>query len=219
MRIGQMRYVIFLLIVFVSCTSQDKTLDGKPLAPNAHVDEGSATSAAPLQADKSDQKTAELTPKEQQAWRKRLPIPANCSEYDPDDPDSVGARILRLNDRQTVVDARCMLGSYQESHLIFLWDATNRKGERLNFPVYQRRPSAKTTTETELDQLWGQTEFDSSAKQLKVFSRFRQTGDCGWWALYSFPSAAVKLVEFHLKSECDGKDPMNPQGWPSVTVR
>jgi Protein of unknown function (DUF1176) len=178
-------------------------------------------SSAQDEEGKSASKAAALSAEEQQAWRKRLPLPARCAEYDPDptDPDSFGARILVLNEKQTVVDARCMLGTYQPSHLIFLWDNSGGSAKALSFPVYQANPPSKTPKRADVSELWGETEFDASSRQLKVFSKFRQAGDCGWWALYSFSNDGVKLDEFHLKSNCDGNDSMNPQHWPAVRVQ
>jgi len=213
-----MKYLLTLLILCIACASHDKAPRNSGEAPGG--DGGvPAMPGTPVSAEKSSGKSTPLSPEEQQAWRKRLPLPARCPDYDPDpsDPDSFGARVLIVSEKQTIVDARCMLGTYQPSHLVFLWDGAAAKA--LSFPVYQTKPPAKTPSRADVGELWGQTEFDASAKRLKVFNRFRQSGDCGWWALYSFPNGAVKVDEFHLKADCDGNDPMNPQHWPAVTIQ
>jgi len=211
-----MKYILTLLILCIACTSHDKAAQRAPESATTRV--GSSAESS-VQAEKRSDKAVSLSPDEQQTWRKRLPLPAKCPNYDPDpsDPDSFGARVLMLNEKQTVVDARCMLGSYQPSHLVFLWDGTAAKP--LTFPVYQTKPPAKTPSRSDVGELWGLTEFDAAAKQLKVFSKFRQDGDCGWSAVYSFPDGVVKVDEFHLKSDCDGNDAMNPQHWPAVQVQ
>jgi len=213
----RMKYTLSLLILCIACTLHDR--DSRPVSAMPAAGSGTTDSAAAAQAAKDSSKPVPLSTDEQLAWRKRLPLPARCPEYDPDpsDPDSFGARVLVLREKQTVVDARCMLGTYQPSHLVFLWDGSAAKA--LSFPIYQTKSPARTPTRREVGELWGLTEFDASSKQLKVFNKFRQTGDCGWWALYSFPEGAVKIDEFHLKADCDGTDPMNPQHWPSVAIQ
>lgn len=209
-----MKFTLVLLLVCIACTSHEN-------APRMVAEAGPSASPAQGQAEKSGGKQVPLSTDEEQAWRKRLPLPAKCPDYDPDpsDPESFGARILALTDKQTVVDARCMPGTYQPSHLVYLWDSSDNAARPLSFPVYQTKPSSKTPSRSDISELWGETEFDPASKHLKVFNKFRQTGDCGWWALYSFAGGAVKVDEFHLKTECDGKDPMNPQHWPSVSIQ
>jgi hypothetical protein len=207
---GAIPGLVIGVLAFCACNSGRSV--ARPVQDQPSVASGSKGAVPP------DGQTKSLSGEEQNAWRQRLDVPARCTGYDSNDPSSTSARVMQLDSSLSIVDIPCMLGAYQGSHLMFLWNDTAHSAKALTFSAFEKKRHAEQPSESQMTEIWGQTNFDNAGKQLLVFSEDRQIGDCGWQAVYTFPNGTPSLREFRLKTVCDGKDAMKPDKWPLVSL-
>ncbi len=213
----RIKLLAFLLLSLNGCAGHD---DSPSRAARNGPEPSASAQGSPAEAPRaaSSLKKSDLTYEDRKAWREILKWPDDCEQaFDYPDKNFGGLEFHRLADGQYLVAVTCTLGAYQGYQSYFFYDETAREPSS-KLLTFESRESqdGDSLTETRSTEVWGQPDFDEKTKELKVFNRFRGSGDCGILATYEFADGAPKLKELRAKTACDGKDGGGPEKWRKI---
>ncbi|KAM3101609.1 DUF1176 domain-containing protein [Phormidesmis sp. 146-12] len=118
-------------------------------------------------------------------------------------PDALQrSSFLRVGNQKYIVQIMCNFGAYQGAYEYYLLSesAGQTQSKPLNLLKIGER-GEKLVDNT----LVGYPTYDSSKKELTVFTKSRGIGDCGSFGRYQFENDRFVAQEIRIKSECDGK--------------
>lgn len=157
---------------------------------------------------------------EREVWRRVIGWPEECEEAYRATiaPRRSGVLFHDLGQGRKLAQITCAPGAYQ-GYFVFAGIETGANGEvkgrLLKFPVLES-PDGINLRRKESVEVWGTVTFDQSKRKLKVLNRFRGTGDCGTYFVYSFPKGVPVVDRARVKQRCDGKGGEDPSSWPGI---
>ena len=141
------------------------------------------------------------------AWRQLLKWSNDCEEsFQATGSGRSGIQSFPLTGDRRLIEVACAAGAYQGSQEYFLLHGSAARP--LKFRVVE---DGKLKDATEIT---GLAEFDVKTGELKVHNRYRGLGDCGSYAIYTFPGDEARVKELREKAECDGEGAEHPERWP-----
>jgi Protein of unknown function (DUF1176) len=112
------------------------------------------------------------------------------------------SEFFRVENKKYIVQIMCYLGAYQGAYEYYL--LTENAGQIQSKPLNLLKISEDGSKQVD-NSLGGYPTYDSSKKELTVFTKGRGLGDCGAFGRYKFENDRFIAKEIRVKSECDGK--------------
>jgi hypothetical protein len=124
--------------------------------------------------------------------------------------------IYRLNEKEYLVEIMCFLAAYQGNYQYFLYK--NIDSEFTIKPLYFQLFSKNNRNKINLKNirhLGGFPNYDQETQILTIYTKGRGLADCGSFSQYKWEQDRFKLLEYRLKSECDGNY-IEPENYPQI---
>jgi len=119
---------------------------------------------------------------------------------------AVGTPVSKLDDKKSLAIILCATHAYNISFNIYVVDHETRQAAREHFAVFSPERGWTATD------ILSNVDFDQETKQLSMFHKARGLGDCGIGGLWQWTEFGFKMISFHSKDDCDGKD----NDWPQI---
>lgn len=178
------------------------------------------TSSAALAPQTEGMAKDNVTQEGRKLWRKVIQWPNGCEEsFDYPDPKMGGVVFYALGKQRFLVEVVCTLGAYQGYQRYYLLNESRNPPvvAPLVFTIFEvKGERGDRLARTQSEELWGTPEFDRKTRLLTVLNRFRGTGDCGTFSIYTLEQDRPQLKEIRTKIECDGSGADNPKLWPKL---
>ncbi|MEP3630358.1 MAG: DUF1176 domain-containing protein [Hyphomicrobiales bacterium] len=121
---------------------------------------------------------------------------------------ALGTAISTLDDKNSVAVVPCSAHAYNVTFNVYVIDHETKAAKRQQWAVYSGFTGWIGT-----DRLTN-VNFDQETKELFMVHKGRGAGDCGMTGLWKWGEYGFKMVSFHAKDDCDGKNDDWPQVFP-----
>lgn len=121
---------------------------------------------------------------------------------------ALGTAVSSLDDENSVAVIPCAAHAYNVTFNVYVIDQETKVAKRQQWAVYSGFTGWIGT-----DRLTN-VNFDQQTKELFMVHKGRGVGDCGMTGLWKWGEYGFKMVSFHAKDDCDGKDDDWPQIFP-----
>ncbi|MEP1443591.1 MAG: DUF1176 domain-containing protein [Hyphomicrobiales bacterium] len=121
---------------------------------------------------------------------------------------ALGTAISTLDDKNSLAIIPCSVHAYNVTFQAYVINHRTKKAKRQQWAVYSGFTGWIGT-----DRLTN-VNFDEESKELFMAHKGRGLGDCGTAGVWKWEEFGFKMVSFHAKDECDGKDDDWPQVFP-----
>ena len=134
----------------------------------------------------------------------------NREECDADGATSyaLGTAVSTLDDQNSLAVIPCSAHAYNVTFNVYVINHETKKAKRQQWAVY-----SDFTGWIGTDRLTN-VNFDQESKELFMVHKGRGIGDCGMTGVWKWGEIGFKMVSFHAKDNCDGKDDDWPQVFP-----
>lgn len=121
---------------------------------------------------------------------------------------ALGTAISKLDDENSLAVIPCSVHAYNITFQAYVINHQTKKAKRQQWAVFSGFTGWIGT-----DRLTN-VNFDQESKELFMVHKGRGIGDCGMAGVWKWGELGFKMVSFHAKDDCDGKDDDWPQVFP-----
>ena len=121
---------------------------------------------------------------------------------------ALGTAVSTLDEENSLAIIPCSVHAYNVTFHAYVINHQTKKAKRQQWAVYSGFTGWIGT-----DRLTN-ANFDEESKELFMAHKGRGLGDCGTAGVWKWGEFGFKMVSFHAKDECDGKDDDWPQVFP-----
>lgn len=122
----------------------------------------------------------------------------------------------RIQGQRFLVVYRCFLGAYQGAYEFYLY---NRSGSNVQVkPLTLTRFEENATGQlvrVQSREVAGLPDYNPNQRLVSIFTKSRGLGDCGHYARYKLDGEELKLQEYRVKVDCDGRY-VDPRQYPKI---
>ncbi len=129
---------------------------------------------------------------------------------------SQNLKVYPIDQNTAIIEFLCFLGAYQGNYQYFLYEKQfyHPSLKSLVFEAFEATPSQQIT-KRKAKFLGGLTDYDTQRQTLTLITQYRGLADCGAWAQYQWHKDQFKLVEYRMKTSCDGRY-IEPENYTKV---
>jgi hypothetical protein len=177
----------------------------------------------------SQQHGTKITKRSRRAWLKLLKVPYDdCNltyreeTLPPAEQDLQGFKFHRLGKNEYLIEVLCAMGAYQDFLVFAYYNETNRKApvcRLLRLKTYSQSGEAEVDTTRDPARICDAT-FNPEKKELELFNKASESGDCGTLVVYGFKHGIPFVKQVHARPCSEkGGAPTDPHTWQEFTTR